>query len=136
MRSLEVIIESLMMPWIDKAEEDLELARDTVSGPKSFRFRASIGFHCQQAAEKYLKALLTHWQVEFPKTHDLEQLLKLAATAAPRLAISDTDAEWLTRFGVEPRYPSDIPEMLPGDEHRALDIASRVKDAVLAIVRP
>jgi HEPN domain-containing protein len=98
-------------------------------------FRDIVGFHCKQAAEKYLKALLTHCQVEFPKTHVLEQLLKLAATTATPLAISVTDAKWLTRFGVEFQYPGDAPEMLPGDEQRAIEIATRVKDAVLDILK-
>ena len=133
MRSLEVIIESLMMPWIDTAEADLGVANILAA---QSAFREAVGFHCQQAAEKYLKALLTHLQIEFRKTHDLEELLGLVATAIEPLPITAADANWLTKFGVELRYPSDAPEMLPGDEHRALDIASRVKDAVLAIVRP
>ena len=32
-------------------------------------FREVVGFHAQQAVEKYLKALLTQRQIEFPKTH-------------------------------------------------------------------
>ena len=133
MRSLEVIIESLMMPWIDKAEADLGVANILAA---QSAFREAVGFHCQQAAEKYIKALLTHLQIEFRKTHDLEELLGLVATAIEPLPITAADANWLTKFGVELRYPSDIPAMLPGDERRALDIASRVRDAVLAIVRP
>src|SRR5215208_825619 len=109
MRSLEVRIESLMMPWIDKADEDLELAHYIVSGPKRSRFRGSVGFHCQHAAEKYLKAFLTHVQVEFRKTHDLTALLKLATAAGCPFPVSSEDGEWLTRFGVDVRYPGDAP---------------------------
>jgi len=135
MRALEVRIESLMMPWIDKAEKDLTAARLLAAGSAGAALREIVGFHSQQAAEKYLKALLTHWQVEFPKTHDLEQLVKLAATTATPLAISVTDAKWLTRFGVEIRYPGDVPEVFPGDEDRAIEIATRIRDAVLDILQ-
>jgi hypothetical protein len=36
-----------------------------------------ICFHCQQSAEKYLKALLIERGIAFPKTHRLEDLLRL-----------------------------------------------------------
>jgi len=118
-----------MMPWIEKAEEGLEVASLIASSAK---FRESVGFHCQQAAEKYLKAFLTHVQVEFRKTHDIVELQGLAATGGMPGPLSEEDAKWLNRFGGEIRRPNDVPEMLPGDELRAIDLATRVKQAVLA----
>jgi len=90
-----------------------------------------IGFHCQQAAEKYLKALLTRRRVEFPKTHDIKMLSQLAGGP---VADSLSAAKWLTPFGVEIRYPGDTAEMLPGDETKAIAIAGQVKQVVLAIL--
>ena len=49
----------------------------------SIRLREIVGFHCQQTVEKYLKVLLTFYQVEFPKTHEIERLLALASSANP-----------------------------------------------------
>ena len=46
------------------------------------------------------------------------------------------EATWLTPFGVDIRYPGDFPETIPGDEIRALDLAQRVKDAVLDLLKP
>ena len=43
-------------------------------------------------------------------------------------------AAWLTPFGVEIRYPGDFAEMLPGDEAKAIEIASQVERIVLAIL--
>lgn len=37
----------------------------------------SVGFHAQQAVEKALKAVLAARSVEFPRTHNLAQLLDL-----------------------------------------------------------
>jgi HEPN domain-containing protein len=34
-------------------------------------------FHLQQAVEKFLKALLSLHQVEFPRIHDLDELMQL-----------------------------------------------------------
>ena len=95
------------------------------------RIREIVGFHCQQAAEKYLKALLTRYQTEFPKTHDIKTLLQLAGDP---VADSLGAAKWLTPFGVEIRYPGETAEMLPGDEDKALEIASQVRQVVLAIL--
>jgi HEPN domain-containing protein len=37
----------------------------------------AVSFHCQQAAEKFLKALLRELGLPIPRTHDLDQLLVL-----------------------------------------------------------
>ena len=42
--------------WVRKAEDDVQVAR--IAADKGRRLYDGIGFHCQQAAEKYLKALL------------------------------------------------------------------------------
>jgi len=52
----------------------------------SIRLREIVGFHCQQAVEKYLKVLLTFYQIEFPKTHEIERLLALVSGANPNVA--------------------------------------------------
>jgi len=39
-----------------------------------------IGFHCQQAAEKLLKALLSDLGAAFHKTHELGALMDYAGT--------------------------------------------------------
>jgi hypothetical protein len=43
-------------------------------------------------------------------------------------------AQWLTPFGVAIRYPGDTAEMLPGDESKAVDIATQVRQVVLTIL--
>ena len=98
---------------------------------KGGRFREIIAFHCQQAAEKYLKAYLVRHQIEFPKTHDLAKLLDRVATMNAHLAQSLKDADALTPFGAEVRYPGDSPEVLRGGEIEAIEISRRVKDAVI-----
>jgi len=60
--------------WIKKADEDfraVELLLQYNDSPASV-----ICFHCQQAAEKYLKAYLVDHEVEFPRTHDLILLIE------------------------------------------------------------
>lgn len=64
-----------MEAWVRKAENDLrniELVLPAEDAPFD-----TVCFHAQQAAEKYLKALLTVHGRPFGKTHDLFQLLSL-----------------------------------------------------------
>ena len=107
------------------------VAPDVVS---SARLRDVVGFHCQQTVEKYLKALLTFCQVEFPKTHDIKRLLALVSCANPEAADALSGAKWLGPFGVDVRYPGDAAEMLPGDEVRAIKIARLAKAVVRRIL--
>ena len=135
MKPLDPDLESLLREWIEKAEADLEaaerLAPDVV---RSTRLREVVGFHCQQTVEKYLKALLTFYQVEFPKTHEIKRLLALVSGANPEEADALSGAKWLGPFGVDVRYPGDAAEMLPGDEVRAVEIARFAKAVVRRIL--
>jgi hypothetical protein len=47
------------------------------------------------------------------------------------MAESLREADRLTPFGVEMRYPGDAPELLPGEETAAIDIARQVRGAVI-----
>ena len=56
--------------WLDRAGRDLRAARLLNTGGAA----AESLFHCQQAAEKALKAFLTYHNKTFRKTHDLGDL--------------------------------------------------------------
>jgi HEPN domain-containing protein len=129
MRPPEEEIRRLVAEWIKKADLDFSTTLRLSTEPE---FRDIVVFHAQQAVEKYLKALLTRHQTEFPKTHVIRRLLLLLQPVEPALADAVEDANWLSPFGVDIRYPADFPETLPGDEARALELARRVKSAVMA----
>ncbi len=58
------------------------------------------------------------------------------ATVDLATAESLRDVDALTPFGVEVRYPSDAPEVLPSGEVAALGMARLVKTAVLILLQP
>jgi HEPN domain-containing protein len=58
-----------------------------------------IGFHCQQAAEKILKALLSDIGVRIRKTHEIGRLMSLVAEAGHALPAEFADLDALTPFG-------------------------------------
>ena len=63
-----------------------------------------IGFHCQQAAEKILKALLSDFGVRFRKTHEIGALMALLAQAGCELPARFEGLDVLTPFGAIYRY--------------------------------
>ncbi|HEY3347083.1 MAG TPA: HEPN domain-containing protein [Nitrospirota bacterium] len=129
MRPPEEIRKDQVAQWVHKAEEDLGAA-NLLLGPGCFA--AAIGFHSQQAAEKYLKAFLVWNQTDFPKTHDLGKLLDLVALTNKALSESLYDINVLTDYGVDIRYPGDIPELSLAEAKEAVALAEKVRDAVMA----
>jgi len=123
------VIKSLVQQWTAKAGIDLCVADSLLRD--SDPVREAIAFHCQQATEKYLKALLVSRQIEFPKTHDLEQLLDLLAPVSPELVSELDGIGFLNPFGVIIRYPGDFPELLRGQERLVIELARRTRDAVV-----
>jgi HEPN domain-containing protein len=123
----------LTAQWIEKADLDFATAARLLL---EVQFRDVVAFHAQQAAEKYLKAMLTRHQIEFPKTHVIGRLLILLRPIDPELADTLDEANWLSPFGAEIRYPGDRFETIPGDERRACELAERVRDAVMMALRP
>ena len=66
-----------------------------------------VCFHCQQAAEKYLKALLEELGHPVPKTHNLDSLAALLLPHYSDLKSVRRGMPVLTRFAVAVRYPGD-----------------------------
>ena len=89
--------------WVTKAEEDVDSARALAAQTPPRRNAAC--FHCQQASEKYLKALLQELGLAVPRTHDLKQLLSLLLPHDATLAPLRRSVPSLTKYAVEYRYP-------------------------------
>lgn len=107
--------------WMSHAESDLRLAR-LAAGDPSIR-REQVCFHAQQAAEKAIKAVLLSQQVEFPLTHDLEELLEIARSNGIELPEGVREAGLLTPYAVETRYPGYWFEISEADLKEAMRIA-------------
>lgn len=115
--------------WQIRAEED-ELAAKRLlgdGGPAN-----PICFHAQQMAEKYLKGYLVARGKRFPKVHQLELLLELCAKVDPAFEELLDEANYLTTFYSAVRYPGDYPIFSLKDAKKAIELAVRIKDFVLA----
>jgi HEPN domain-containing protein len=97
--------------WIAKAENDYLAAVD-LTRRRKLPLHDMVCFHCQQGAEKYLKASLEEAAIHFPKTHDLETLLTLLIASQPFIATLIPATQRLKPFGVLIRYPgNDAPKL-------------------------
>jgi HEPN domain-containing protein len=67
-----------------------------------------IAFHCQQAAEKYLKGALTVFGEEPPYTHDLDKLCRLAQKHHSSFMSISSLCTIIIHFSIQPRYDFDI----------------------------
>jgi HEPN domain-containing protein len=124
--------EEFVRQWLLKAEEDLNAAKSLIAHGTTFL--STVCFHSQQAAEKYLKAFLTRHQVEFPKTHDIGELLDLIDPIDGSLSSSLRDTVVLTDCGVGVRYTSDSPSVTADDAQHAVRLAEKVRKSILELL--
>lgn len=112
--------------WIEKADHDLGSAKIIyLHLPDYFD---TIAFHCQQAVEKYLKALLIFYQIDFLRSHDLIYLLDLLSE---KLQITDSrfkNAFVLNNFSVQIRYPNKIVKLTSEEIETAIEISQEFRN--------
>ena len=116
------------LEWMNYAERDFEAARvlrDSYNPPYEI-----IGYHCQQSAEKYLKALLIEYGQPVPFIHDLGKLNLECRKVLPVLSEIQNYCERLTPFGTVTRYPGS--SMIVGSEHMSSVVAwsKEVRDII------
>src|SRR5262249_35484644 len=89
--------------WVRKADMDWVMARQ--SGRSAALLHDGVCFHCQQRAEKYLKALLEELGLTIPRTHNLDDLLSQVSPHHSMLRGLPQGLIFLTDFAVDTRYP-------------------------------
>ncbi len=119
----------LVKNWLEKARRDLLTAKNGLESSEPFT--DIICFHAQQAGEKYIKAYLVWQEIEFPKTHSLEDLFLLAAQKDSAFKKLIEEVSVLTPYAVEIRY-GEFEEPLFEDAKKALSIAELIEEFILA----
>lgn len=118
--------------WLNKAGSDLLAAQILIE--YSGLALGPAAFHCQQTAEKALKAFLIFKAMSFDRVHNLVYLLDLCETVEPGFADLREAAERLTPYAVEVRYPGDVLEISVEEAQQALAAAQVVWNYVLILL--
>jgi len=119
---------------LQKAYRDLLSARILLAhSPPIFD---TACFHCQQAAEKALKAFLVWQAVPFEKVHSLTYLLDLCEAQEPGFTLLRERADTLAPYAVDIRYPSEAMAISPDEAQEALATAEALWTFVLAHLPP
>ena len=114
--------------WVEKAESDLKNAALALRAGQECP-ADTVVFHAQQCVEKYLKALLTLKAVDFPRIHDIEELVIRAGTALSKVLTVEEQRQ-LTTYATVTRYPGDYEPVSISEARRAVVLARRVRAAV------
>ena len=112
---------------LEKARQDEALVNEVL--PAEHISDEIIGFHCQQAVEKLLKAVLVACGVHFHRTHNLRQLMDLLGDAGRPVPEDLNDLDTLTPFAVVHRY--ETPRIAASLNRReALELVRRLREWV------
>jgi HEPN domain-containing protein len=125
-------VEEFSKQWLIKAQEDwdtVEILTAQDEPPAGV-----VCFHCQQCIEKLIKAVLTRHSIEFPRTHDIERLIKLTGDLLPDIQELTSVAHKLTVHGVETRYPGESKLVSHEEMKEIVNIADKVRQAILSSI--
>ena len=113
--------------WFKVAETDLASAT-FLQGMRPVPVEV-ICYHCQQAAEKYLKGFLAIKGETIEKVHDLVRLNRICRKYAMDFESIEADCLMLTDYAVNVRYPFPM-DLNEADLRLAIKSALRIKEFV------
>ena len=121
-------MDNLVAEWIKYSDIDLAAAkhlRETMH-PVPLEI---ICYHCQQSAEKILKAFLIYSGSKPAKVHDLELLRNECEKLDKSFIEIAEECVRLNDYSSQPRYPMEI-EIMDGDVVLALQDSQKINELV------
>jgi len=122
---IKTTLASTALEWFYFADADLDSA--LILNDAHRKHNTIICYHCQQAAEKYLKAFLCYNGVTPPKIHALETLCALCSEFDSSFNDLAKGCAYLSPFAVHARYPLEM-EITNANTVKSLEIAQKTKD--------
>jgi HEPN domain-containing protein len=118
--------------WLIKSQRDLGSARLLINDEEPY---LDVGvYHCQQAAEKALKAYLVYQNIMFEKTHNLVLLLERCTLSESGFEQWKQTAQVLTPYATEFRYPGELVEPEREEARQALEMAAALVEFVRSVL--
>ena len=109
--------------WLRRAKSNLAIAKQPKPQESLWE---DLCFDAQQAVEKALKAVLVFRGIDFPKTHDIAEILSLLSQSGQRVPEEFWKADELTHYAVETRYPSEEEPVTEEEYREAVALAEKV----------
>ncbi len=122
---------TIIKEWAEKADSDLRSAAHLLKMKNCPT--DTICFHSQQCVEKYLKALLVAENKNFPKTHDLGELIALLPMRLQSL-LDENERDRFTDYATVTRSPGDYEPIPLSEARQSVKIARRVKREVCKLL--
>jgi HEPN domain-containing protein len=119
----------LLRKWLHHVEADLRCAEYVLTAQPPFTLDAC--FHCQQAAEKTLKAFLVFRGVDFERSHVIGYLVDLCTEQDAAFEELRASAVGLTAYATRVRYPHFDPPPSADEARQQLEVAKCVRQFVL-----
>lgn len=116
--------------WIDLPTNNLRTAEHIVENMHPIPNEIVCNL-CHQTAEKFLKCYLFYNNIEFPKIHDLNELLAMCAKHSDDFKLFVKKCAFMNKYGVMPRYPNEL-QINDDDTKAALRYAKEIKEFVLS----
>lgn len=110
--------------WLLRAKSNLNLAEK--GGRLKGVLLEDLCFNAQQAVEKALKSVCLAKGLDFPKTHSVVQLVDILEAGGVSVPEKVREADVLTHYAVQSRYPSWVEEVTRVEYREALELAARV----------
>jgi HEPN domain-containing protein len=114
--------------WIEKAESDFKAVQSLLKGGEDCPYDV-VCFHAQQCIEKYIKSRLVYLSIDFPKTHDIGDIIKLLPPGLI-IPLSPADQEKLTNYAWMGRYPGSWEPINRQQAEEAAVLAVKVRTTI------
>lgn len=121
--------------WLKYADENLQSAKVLKN---HLLFNPCLQ-NIQQAVEKYLKAIIIEYSLEFKKTHSINELNKIIGAHKIVPGLTQEECDFLDSIYLPTKYPisSALPHFDPDAElcSTYLDVAERIGNSVKGLLR-
>jgi HEPN domain-containing protein len=124
-------LQQFVRNWLIKAGNDLKIGQDEMKTAKPTT--DMVCYHMQQCVEKCLKAYLISHEKPFRRTHDIAELIEQCKEIDAQFnTLYGKQADTLTIYGVEIRYPDDFYMPTQEEAESSIQIALFVHEFVRA----
>ena len=123
----------LVAEWLDKAIRDLKSAKILLEHDCGNDY---VAFHCQQAIEKALKAMILYFYANLESGHSLLYLCKKVMEKNNEFSKHIDGCMFVSQYYIETRYPNENAITVTDEEaEKCITIAEEVLNAVLENVK-